>query len=145
MNRPLRLVPLVVLFAGCDAVGGGRVDRQPSVLAPETPFEVTFSVPDTVRARQSVPVTVVTLGGGCVAFGDTEVAFRGTSVDIRPYDLFYTPGQGEGCTADLAYLPHTVQLTFDTPGMTTVRAFGRTTGDGSPAETVVEQPVVVTE
>lgn len=133
----LSALAAVLLLAGCDSGYQPDFQRAPGILSAESGVN-TISVPDEVRAGQTVAVTVVTIGGGCERKGDTEVSVEARTVEIRPFDE--TERAAEACTLLLKRFPHTALVTFPEVGQAVVRAVGR---DSAGDEAVVERVVTV--
>ena len=77
-----------------------------------------IELPECVGVGREARVLVTTIGGGCVGLHSTEVEHLDeATVRLTPYDR---ESRGDNCTADIAYLQHEVDVTFDTPGMKTI-------------------------
>lgn len=126
MKSALALAALALL-TGCDVLSGPDFSesRQVAALVLSDPYTETLSAPDTVVAGVPFEITVLTVGGGCVKLGDTELSVEPQMAELRPYDRVLTPrGENAACTLELTYLPHTVLVTFSEPGRAVVRAVG---------------------
>jgi hypothetical protein len=124
IHRILTLAGAAALLAGCsvlDPVGG----EQPGIIDPSSPGTVTL--PATAQRGEPFTVTVITHGGGCLSQGPTRVSIRGTTAEVRPYDVH---SGGNVCPADVQLYEHTAALRFDQPGTATVRVHGRGMPDG---------------
>lgn len=126
MNRLLlAYFALLTVAAGCDASSSEPAYRR--VLGSLSGGEDvrTITVPETVRAGQSVSVTVLTDGSTCEKESDAEVSFVDGAVEIRPYDLTQVLRRGEACGFLLKRIPHTVAVVFPAAGPILVRAVGQ--------------------
>lgn len=85
-----------------------------------------IETPDTVGAATPFTVTVRTFGGGCIDQGDTQSSIVGSTVEVRPFDIFatYVPSN-YGCPDILRYYAHSVSIRLDQRGPATIRVIGR--------------------
>jgi hypothetical protein len=119
IQRFLTLSAAAAVLAGCSVLGPDGRER-PGIIDPSSPGTVT--VPATAQRGEPFTVTVITQGGGCLQRGPTRVSIRGTTADVRPYDVH----NGERvCPADVQPYEHTATLRFNEPGTATVRVHGR--------------------
>jgi hypothetical protein len=127
IRRFLTLSAAAAVLAGCSVLGpDGR--EQPGIIDPSSPGAVT--VPATAQRGEPFTVTVITHGGGCLQQGPTRVRVRGSTAEVRPYDVH---NGGRICPADVQLYEHTAALRFDEPGTATVRVHGRGMPDGGMA------------
>jgi hypothetical protein len=84
-----------------------------------------IDAPTVVEVGAAATVSVMTYGGGCILFERTEVDDSGADVLVRPLDRRLIPGKNEACTQELRLIAHSVALSFETPGLKTVRIEGR--------------------
>jgi hypothetical protein len=80
-----------------------------------------------------IPVAVLTVGGGCVRQGDTDVQVVGLAADVTPYDSVdvYLPPH-MACTDELRFYTHQTSVVFDAIGVATLRIHGRAEPGGVP-------------
>jgi hypothetical protein len=97
-----------------------------------------IQVPDSARLGESVLITLVTYGNGCMSRGDTEISIREDDVEITPYDR-RNVGTGT-CPTILLEFEHDLTVVFDTAGSKRIRINGRHTGtrDGAPFDEIVQ-------
>jgi predicted RNA-binding protein with TRAM domain len=105
-----------------------------------------LTAPATVQAGEEFQVTITTFGGGCEREGDTSVVITETAANVMVYDFTTATRPDVACTAILKRLPHTVTLSFTTPGEALIRVWGRRVGPETPpmgVPTILEQRVMV--
>ena len=124
MKPPFWIV--VVLATGCGLVFGsevrilGRVHLETLESGLQRPL---IEVPETVSVATPFTVSVVTDTGGCRRGGETGVEVAGNNATITPYDYSSEKSQGGSddiCTLDLILYEHVTEVTFDSPGASTV-------------------------
>lgn len=99
-----------------------------------------IEAPPTVQVNQLFTATVNTFGSGsCTTIDGADVQIAGLVASITPYDR--VPVGDVVCTADLAFHPRPVSLTFTTVGTATLRVIGQNFDGG---ETVNEEQILVT-
>ena len=128
--RRAHVVSTILVFAvslsSCRNSTGPEYKRLPGLLSlnPDEPARIT--VPTEATAGVPIPVTVITMGGGCVTQGDTESRVAGLAADVTPYDSFVVSlPPNMACTNDLKFLTHAATVTFAMPGTAVVRIHGR--------------------
>lgn len=126
IHRMLGLSAAAVL-AGCSVLGPDARER-PGLIDPSSPAAVT--VPAAAQRGEPFTVTVITYGGGCLSQGPTRVRIRGTTAEVRPYDVH---SGGNVCPSDVQLYEHTATVRIDEPGAATVRVHGRGLPDGEMA------------
>jgi hypothetical protein len=135
-QRAIAVGLVAMAFAGCrDSSGPSPIlERRQGVLSlGNTP---STTVPGDGTVGVPIPLAIVTVGGGCMRQGDTDVRVGGLAADVTPYDSVYVylPPQ-MACTSDLRYYTHQTSVVFDAIGVATVRIHGRA-GPGSVPMTV---------
>ena len=117
---------VVVLTTGCGLLfgGEGRILGTVHLESLESGLKrPLIEVPETVSVATPFTVSVITKVGGCVRGGETEVEVIGSTATITPYDYSSEKTQGgsdELCTTDLRLYEHVTEVTFDSPGASTV-------------------------
>lgn len=135
--RHLLALTALVLLPACDwVVGPEEAARVAAIAFHHDP--VTVSVPDQVNVGTPFEVSIRTYGGGCVREGSTDVIVRGSTVDIRPYDIH--TGQ-DVCTDILHVFEHAASLTLTAPGPAVIRFHG--VEEPGRARIVVERTITV--
>lgn len=125
------------LLAGCSLTDSDDGERLGIIqMLPEVPAQVT--VPATAPRGEPFTVSVITHGGGCLSRGPTRVRTRGTTAEVRPYDI---DDGGTVCPANVAQYEHTATLRFDQPGPATVRIIG--TGYPGPETLTITRTVAI--
>ena len=133
MTRWLRVCRFSALFiGGCSQQGGVTAPSpglQPGILElyGESP---EIAIPDTVSRGQTLIVTVLTYGGGCVRRGPTDAHVEGLLAVVEPYDTVLNGGRGGVCTTELRQFSHQVTLRFEASGTARVRGVGRRVAGG---------------
>jgi hypothetical protein len=120
------ILAFAVSLSGCHDSTGPEYKRLPGLLSlnPEEPARIT--VPTEATAGVPIPVTVITMGGGCVTQGDTEARVSGLAADVTPYDTFAVSlPPNMACTEELRLFTHVTTVTFASPGTAVVRIHGR--------------------
>ncbi len=84
-----------------------------------------ITVPAVVQQGTSFTATVITLGGGCMEQGETEVKVQGLRAEVTPYDYKITPPFGAVCPLYGQDYIHTATLSFAERGTATVLFHGR--------------------
>jgi hypothetical protein len=86
----------------------------------------SITVPTDGTVGVPISVVVVTVGGGCVRQGDTDVQVVGLAADVTPYDSVYVYLPSHmACTDDLRFYTHQTSVVFDAIGVATLRIHGR--------------------
>lgn len=139
----------VVAAAFCLACANNEVTnpyiaegRAPSLLE-SGGLATSIVTPASAKAGVPFDVSVVTLGGGCIRQGDTEVSYSDMSAEVRPYEVFPRMSSNLVCTDDIRFLTHTATLQFARPGTVTVRVVGARNVEGVRQRLVVERRVVI--
>ena len=140
VSARLGLAAVVVAVAAC-GVAEPLVDRLVAIVYEESGVP-SVSVPDAVRAGESFPVTVRTVGGDCVRKDETEILVEGSTATVTPYDRYSIPRPGFGCLPSDPVLQHTTDVTFTEAGPARVLVRVRR-GDGSGPVGEIEYPVTV--
>ena len=144
MMKSTRLLAcLSVAVMGCSATAPARPrsERQPAYIRffAEPSF---IDTPDAVNAATPFTVTVRTFGGGCIDQGDTQSSIVGSTVEVRPFDIFATNlPSNYACPDILRYYAHSVSIRLDQRGSATIRVIGRV----APGDTITtfERAIVV--
>lgn len=129
----LGTLALGTLALGCDGARPGTLEYY------SDPVQVT--VPESVSAGEPVQIEVLTYGDGCVSFARTEVQQDEGLVEIVPYDDEHHPGPGEACPLILSSIDHSVEVTLETIGTTTVLVHGQREPGGD--SMIVERTITV--
>jgi hypothetical protein len=104
----------------------------------------TIEAPDTVQVGATFIATVNSFGSStCTTPDGVELTLRPAEARVTPYDRI-TIEKDAVCTADLAPVPHRVQLQFTQPGAATIVAEGMVEqASGGRARGTVTKAVVV--
>ena len=125
-QRVIAVGLLAIAVANCrDSSGPFPIlERRESVISLGDSPSITVPTDGTVGVP--VPVAVVTVGGGCVRQGDTDVQVVGLAADVTPYDseYVYLPPH-MACTDELRFYSHQTSVVFDAIGVATLRIHGR--------------------
>jgi hypothetical protein len=144
------LIPAVGILAGCDLLTGSNGERVMGIIGAEyanTEGTAAFGIdesacltpdgseprcflqaPDTVEAGEPFEVLVQTIGGGggsCMRPDGAEVSVLPTTIEIIPYDLYFSSPVGWGCLEVPVWLRRTLELVFPEPGDALLRLTGR--------------------
>jgi hypothetical protein len=98
----------------------------------------------TVRVFEPLVVQFTTYGGGCIDADTTVAIVSGQLTTVIPYQRYFTPPNGGGCTRELILERRTVRLVFTSAGSATLRFIGRTSDLSGPL-IAVERRVLVRE
>ncbi len=117
---------LLVLLTSCNFGESGIFERRVRVVGEISSFgqENAITLPKSVQSGESFEITVITLGGGCMEQGETEVEVQGLQADITPYDYRIIPPAGTACPLYGEDYPHTVGLSFAEKGTATLLFHG---------------------
>jgi hypothetical protein len=133
---------LVAAFAGaCGGVGvDDRYELRRGTIDPYSFYwnDTTLFVPEEASLFEPVTVRVITVGGGCVRKGPTEVGADGLIATIEPYDSVCV---GCICPRNLVKIEHVAVFQYADTGQGTVRIVAQL----APGDTVgtVERPIIV--
>lgn len=126
--RTLKISPALAALAhaGCGDSTGPVGERVPGLIVVYEVDEPWIEVPDTVQAGVSFTVTPTRPRAPPGEEDDTEVVVQGKLTSVSPYDFIFLTE----CAADGASpFTHSATISFDTPGVGSVRFFGRASFD----------------
>ena len=161
--RHLSAVLVASLLLGCAATPTEVAVSAADLPIPEQPFQegqralrvanvrlgasadaLLVDVAPTVRVGEPLVVQFTTYGGGCIDADTTVAIVSGRLASVIPYQRYFTPRSGGGCTRELILERRTVHLVFTSTGSATLRFIGRTSDLLGPLITV-ERRVLVRE
>lgn len=136
---------LASLLLGCRATPTDVAVSAAELPIPEQPFQegqralrvanvrlgtsadtLLVDVAPTVRVGETLVVQFTTYGSGCIDADTTVAIVSGRLATVIPYQRYFTPPNGGGCTRELRFERRTVRLVFTSAGSATLRFIGRT-------------------
>ncbi len=121
---------------------GQRALRVAKVLLGTSRDTLVVDAAPTVRVGESLVVQLTTYGSGCIDPDTTVTVVSGLLATVVPYQRYFTPPNGGGCTRPLIFERRTVRVVFTSAGSATLRFIGRTS-DRLGSLVVVERRVLV--
>lgn len=135
-----RLLATVVLVACDHSTTAPSPSDDPAYISMSISSLPLVSVDAPPHAGQPFVLTINSFGSdGCWSKSRTDLDTTRSPMVITPYNR-YTGGPNVGCAAVIVRIPHTVTLTFATPGDKTVIVRGRDFGGNGG---VVNLPAVI--
>lgn len=115
------------VLTGCEDTTGPfeRREERIGIIDHYGDSEGVIVAPETVPLAVSVEVLVRTYGGGCTAFGRTDVVDIDNGIQITPIDITGFPSEGFACPSILLRIDHRVSVAFDEPGPFRIVVRGR--------------------
>jgi hypothetical protein len=135
---------MIGVLSGATSCGLLEADSRRIVGLIADPPSATIQAPDTVRLREIFRATVNTFGSSsCTTPDGVELTQGSSEARVVPYDRVPV-GKDVVCTADLAAIPHSVELQFTEAGAATIIADGMVDrGPGQRVRGSVTKAVVV--
>ncbi len=140
----LAIIALAIATTACST--GPDTERMVGLIDADVGIP-TIVAPDTVQAGISFAATVNTFGSSsCTTPDDATVTLETATARVIPYDqVLVNLGDDGACTADMAPMPHPVELVFTVPGDASIIVEGRvfTPTSNRPVPGSVTKAVVV--